>query len=158
MKHYYSYLAINYYRVLFLSTEIMYVESIRVSCVISFWSRIFSFHSCPLEWVTCYSVAWVHQRTIPTERPPLVVADRGCHVVSLTYPYGLKLGFLDRSCYFFYQIALQLYSWGWADPVPDPLVLRKSGSAGNWTRTSGSVAKNSVHQNTEAVYFLPHNI
>jgi hypothetical protein len=26
------------------------------------------------------------------------------------------------------------------DPVPDPLLLRKSGSAGNRTRTSGSVA------------------
>jgi hypothetical protein len=29
------------------------------------------------------------------------------------------------------------------DPVPDPLLLRKSGSAGNRTRTSGSVARNS---------------
>jgi hypothetical protein len=28
------------------------------------------------------------------------------------------------------------------DPVPDPLLLRKSGSAGNRTRTSGSVARN----------------
>jgi hypothetical protein len=27
------------------------------------------------------------------------------------------------------------------DPVPDPLLLRKSGSAGNRTRASGSVAK-----------------
>jgi hypothetical protein len=31
------------------------------------------------------------------------------------------------------------------DPVPDPLLLRKSGSAGNWTRTSGSVARKSDH-------------
>jgi hypothetical protein len=37
------------------------------------------------------------------------------------------------------------------DPVPDPLLLRKSGSAGNRTRTSGSVARNSDHQTTEAV-------
>jgi hypothetical protein len=28
------------------------------------------------------------------------------------------------------------------DPVPDPLLLRKSGSAGNLTRTSGRVARN----------------
>jgi hypothetical protein len=28
------------------------------------------------------------------------------------------------------------------DPVPDPLLLRKSGSAGNRTRTSGSAARN----------------
>jgi hypothetical protein len=37
------------------------------------------------------------------------------------------------------------------DPVPDPLLLRKSGNAGNRTRTSGSVAKNSDHYTTEAV-------
>jgi hypothetical protein len=29
------------------------------------------------------------------------------------------------------------------DPVPDPLLLTKSGSAGNLTRISGSVARNS---------------
>jgi hypothetical protein len=29
-------------------------------------------------------------------------------------------------------------------PVPDPLLLRKSGSAGNLTLTSGSVARNSA--------------
>jgi hypothetical protein len=37
------------------------------------------------------------------------------------------------------------------DTVPDPLLLRKSGSAGNRTRTSGSVARNSDHYITEAV-------
>jgi hypothetical protein len=35
--------------------------------------------------------------------------------------------------------------------VPDPLLLRKSGSAGNRIWTSGSVAMNSDHQTTEAV-------
>jgi hypothetical protein len=51
MKHYYSYLAINYYRILFfVKTEIKYVESIRVMCVINpFVSDIFSFHIWPLE-------------------------------------------------------------------------------------------------------------
>jgi hypothetical protein len=44
------------------------------------------------------------------------------------------------SCY-----TTQLYSRGWVDPFPDPLLLRKSGSAGNWTRTSGSVARNYDH-------------
>jgi hypothetical protein len=38
-----------------------------------------------------------------------------------------------------------LYSRGWVDPVPDPLLHRKSGSAGNRTRISGSVARNSDH-------------
>jgi hypothetical protein len=52
-------------------------------------------------------------------------ADRGCHVVSVMNPYGHILGFLDS--------------------VPDPLLLRKSDSAGNQTRASGSVARNSDH-------------
>jgi hypothetical protein len=72
-------------------------------------------------------------------------ADRGYHVVSMTDPNYLILGFLDRSRYFFFQVAPQLYSRGWVDPVPDPLLLRKYGSAGNWTRTSGSVTRNSDH-------------
>jgi hypothetical protein len=52
------------------------------------------------------SMVCVRQRTIPTERPSLVgevmpsFADRGCHVVSVTDPYGRILGFLDRSRYF----------------------------------------------------------
>jgi hypothetical protein len=56
---------------------------------------------------------------------------RGCHVVYLTDPYGRIFGFLDRSRYFFLQAAAQLYSRGRVDPVPDPLLLRKSGRAGN---------------------------
>jgi hypothetical protein len=38
--------------------------------------------------------------------------------------------------------SFKLYSGGWVDPVPDPLRLRKSGRAGNRTRTSGSVDTN----------------
>jgi hypothetical protein len=96
------------------------------------------------------SLAWVRERTIPTERPPLVgevsanFVDRECHVVSVTDPHGRNLEFLYRSRYFFFQVAPQLYSRGWVDPVPDPL-LRKSGSARNRTRTSGSVTGNSDH-------------
>jgi hypothetical protein len=71
-------------------------------------------------------------------------ADRVCYVVSVTDPSGRILGFLDRSSYFFFQIAPQLHWWSWVDPVPDPL-LRKSGSAGNRTRNSGSVARNYYH-------------
>jgi hypothetical protein len=71
--------------------------------------------------------------------------DRGCDVVSVMDTYGRILAFLDRSRYFFFQVAPQLYSRGWVDPVSDPLLLRKSGSAGNGTRTSGSVARNSDH-------------
>jgi hypothetical protein len=38
--------------------------------------------------------------------------DRGYHVVSVTDPYGRNLNFLDRSSYFFFQVAPQLYSRG----------------------------------------------
>jgi hypothetical protein len=63
-------------------------------------------------------------------------SDRGYCVVSTTDPYGRILGFLDRRCYFLLQAAHQLYSRGRVDPVSDPLLLRKSGSAGNRTLTS----------------------
>jgi hypothetical protein len=39
-------------------------------------------------------------------------ADRGCCVVSVTDLYGHIFGFLDRSRYFFFQVAPQLYSRG----------------------------------------------
>jgi hypothetical protein len=71
-------------------------------------------------------------------------ADTGRHVVNMMDPYGRILGFIDSSRYFFFQVAPQLYSRGWVDPVPDPL-LRKSSSAGNITRTSGAVPRNSDH-------------
>jgi hypothetical protein len=102
------------------------------------------------------------ERTIPTERPPLVgeVSANFCGYSGAAWwarqiLYGRNLGFLDRAVTFvFFQVA----SPGWVDTVPDPLLLRKSGRAGNRTRTSGSVAGNSDHQTTEAVYFLLHNI
>jgi hypothetical protein len=43
------------------------------------------------------------------------------------------------------------------DPVPSPPLLRKPGSAGNRTRTSGSVARNSDHQTTEAATHTASN-
>jgi hypothetical protein len=64
-------------------------------------------------------------------------------VVSTSDPYGRSLGVLERSRYFFFEVAPQLYSLGRVDPVPDPLLLRKSDSAENRTLTSGSVARNS---------------
>jgi hypothetical protein len=72
-------------------------------------------------------------------------ADRACRVVSVTNPYGRILGLLERSRYSFIQVAPQLHSRGWVDPVPDPLLLSKSGGAGNRTRTFGCVARNSDH-------------
>jgi hypothetical protein len=97
------------------------------------------------------SMAWVYERTIPTEGPLLVdevsvnCCGWRCHVVSVTNPYGRNLDFLDRNRYFLFQVAPQLYPRGWVDPVPDPLPLRKSGRAGNRTCASESVGRNSDH-------------
>jgi hypothetical protein len=62
-----------------------------------------------------------------------ILTDRKCRVVSAKNPHSRILGFLYRSRYYFFQAASQLYWRGWVDPVPDPLLLRKSGSAGNQT-------------------------
>jgi hypothetical protein len=100
------------------------------------------------------SVACVCERTMPTKRKRLVgevsanFCGYRCHVVSVTDPYVRILGFLDRIRCFSFQVTPELYSRGWVDPVSDPLLLRKSGRAGNRTRTSGSVARNSDHQIT----------
>jgi hypothetical protein len=81
-------------------------------------------------------------RRLSAELVP-IFADKGRRVVSATDSYSFILGFLDRSSYFFFQVAPQLCLRGWLDPVADPLLLRKSGSAGNRTRTFGSVTRNS---------------
>jgi hypothetical protein len=49
-------------------------------------------------------------------------------------PAVVNVSFLDRSRYFFFQVAPHLSSRAWVDPVPDPLLLRKFGSAGNRTQ------------------------
>jgi hypothetical protein len=67
-------------------------------------------------------------------------ADSGCHVVSVTDPYGRILGFLDRSGCYFFQVAPQLYSRGWVDHVPDPLLLRKFGKSSGSTMCSPACA------------------
>ena len=38
---------------------------------------------------------------------------------------NLNFSFLIRICYFSYQIATQLSSRGWVDPVPDPILPEK---------------------------------
>jgi hypothetical protein len=80
-----------------------------------------------------------------------IFAERGCLLVSAADPHSRIPRLLDRTRYCFFQVALQLYSRGWVDPVPHPLFLRKSGSTGNWTLTSGSVRRNPDHRSTEIV-------
>jgi hypothetical protein len=59
----------------------------------------------------------LRDQTIQTERPPLVgevsanfLRTEECRVVIVADPYARILGFLDRSRYFFFQVAPQLYS------------------------------------------------
>jgi hypothetical protein len=93
-------------------------------------------------------MALVRKQTILTERLPLVgeVSANFCGWrVSLgqcSRSPQLYSQFLNWNRYYFFQVPSQLYSRGWVDPVPDPLLLR-SGSSGTRMRTSGSVARNS---------------
>jgi hypothetical protein len=75
------------------------------------------------------SMVWVREWTIPTERPPLV-----SEVITNIYGWrvlrGQRDGFLWPYSRFsrqepllFYQVAPQLYSRGWVDPVSDPLLF-----------------------------------
>jgi hypothetical protein len=59
-------------------------------------------------------------------------ATAACREISANFCVGSTtdsltaaiFGFLDRRRYFIFQVAPQLYSRGWVDPVPDPLLLR----------------------------------
>jgi hypothetical protein len=86
------------------------------------------------------SVALVRKRTTPAERPPLV-GEVSANFCGWRVSCGQRSGsprpysrFSRPEPYYFFEVAPQLYSRGWVDPVPDPLLLRKSGSAGNRTR------------------------
>jgi hypothetical protein len=88
------------------------------------------------------SMALIRERTMPTERPPLVgelVPTFFLRIEVVAWsaqriPTVVNLDFLDWSRYFFFQVAPQLSSRGWVDPVPDPPLLRKSGNAENRTQ------------------------
>jgi hypothetical protein len=71
------------------------------------------------------------------------LADKGCHVVKVTDPYGRILSFLDTSCYF--SIKYLLSCTHEAEWTPFQTHYFFFGSAGNRTRAFGSVAKNSAH-------------
>jgi hypothetical protein len=82
---------------------------------------------------------YTDRSTIACRQSLPTFVDRGRHVVIVMGTYGRILGFLDRSRYYLFQVTPQLYSRGWVDSVPNPLLLRKCVSAGNRNRTSGSV-------------------
>jgi hypothetical protein len=82
---------------------------------------------------------------------PTLLIEGCCLVITADPLTAVISGFLDRSRYFFLQVP-QLNSGGLVDPVPDPQLLRKSGSPGKQTRTCESVTRNSDHWTTEAVH------
>jgi hypothetical protein len=134
--------------------QILFMIKLRAGYIISFLATIklsifFCLYRLPSKNTELHGLSPASELYRPSNRRLSAkwlptFADRGCHVVSVTDPYGRILAFLDRNRYFFYQVAPQLYSRGRMDPVPDPLLFC-SGSAGNRTRASGSVAKNSDH-------------
>jgi hypothetical protein len=76
------------------------------------------------------SMVWVSERTIPTERPPLV-GEVIANLCGYRVPRGQRDGslrpyysrFSRQEPLLFYQVAPQLYSRGWVDPFPDPLLF-----------------------------------
>jgi hypothetical protein len=102
----------------------------------TFWSQKFIWIVLKIPWPKSASEVYrSSDRRLSAKLVP-TFSDRRWQVVSMTDPYGRDLGFIDRSRYFLFQVPPQLYSRGWVGPVPDPLLLRKSDSAGNRTRTS----------------------
>jgi hypothetical protein len=97
------------------------------------WVEQFSLNSCYLIWsskLKLNSMVWVRERTIPTERPPLV-GEVIANFCGWRVPRGQRDGsllpysrFSTQEPLLFYQVAPQLYSRGWVDPVPDPLLSR----------------------------------
>jgi hypothetical protein len=84
-------------------------------------------------------VAWILERTIPTKRLPLV-GEVSANFMWIeverwsAWRIPITASRLSRQePLLFYKVALQLYSRGWVDPVPDPLFFRKCGSARNRT-------------------------
>jgi hypothetical protein len=65
-------------------------------------------------------------------------------VISVTDPYGRIVGFLDRSRYFSIKLLLSCTHEAEWTPFQTHYVFF-SGSVGNRTQASGSVAKNSDH-------------
>jgi hypothetical protein len=109
--------------------------------------KIFSFHELKCMICILITTPWLWSTSElygPSNRrllAKLVPTFCGYRVSYEQCGGSLWLCFLDRSHYFFFQVAPNLYSWGWVDPTPDPLLLRRSGSARNLTRTSGSIAR-----------------
>jgi hypothetical protein len=114
-------------------------------CVGLFIWRYCSLHVVLSGFHSCIVSVYVFILTIVTSAPKME-AEKSCEPTTLK-----KISkFVQRKSTIFCvvtscRLTPQLCSRNWVDPVPDPLLLWKSGRAGNRTRTSGSVARNSDH-------------
>jgi hypothetical protein len=85
---------------------------------------------CSTQNLTLSSVYCASELYLPSDRRILMstFADRGRRVASSTDSHmAVNLGFLDIEPLFFHSSSSSVIPM---DPVPDPLLLRKSGSAG----------------------------
>jgi hypothetical protein len=78
-------------------------------------------------------------------------ADRGCHVVSVTDPYGRVLDFLDRNRYFSSNWLLNCTQEAEWIPFQTHYFSENLVASGIDSWTSGSAARNSDHWTKEAV-------
>jgi hypothetical protein len=83
----------------------------------------------------------VRKLTTPIGRPPLVdeVSANVCRYGGIAWsalriPHGRQSQISRTKLLLFNQVAPHLSSRYWMDPIPDPLLLRKSGNAWNRTR------------------------
>jgi hypothetical protein len=96
-------------------SHIVTISKIIIEVVQNFDIINFSFKVKKITWPQSTSELYrpsdcrLSAKLVPTF---IFYADRGCHVVSVTNPYGRILGFLDWSRYYFFQVAPQLYSQG----------------------------------------------
>jgi hypothetical protein len=101
-------------------------------CIKKFIMLFTRAHQCPHHQT-------ISERTISTERPPLVGEVSGKRNGSPRSYSRLSrpelLSFLSSSS--------SLYSWGWVDPVPGPLLSEDLAAQGIEPRTSGYLARNS---------------
>jgi hypothetical protein len=74
-------------------------------------------------------MVWVRERTIPTKRPQLVgevianfLRKEGATWLAWQIPMAV-FSISKQEPLLFYQVATQLYSRGWVDPLPDPLLF-----------------------------------
>jgi hypothetical protein len=89
------------------------------------------------------SVSELYRQSDPRLSAKLLptIADRGCHVVSVTDPHGRILGFIAAT---FLSSSSSVVLTRLSGPRSRPTTFF-SGSAWNLTRANGSVAKNSDH-------------